>query len=110
MVGEKRCAFFQSSKTITGSFKEKRKIQIFAVFWKEKLYTGIWEISFCYWRELETEFVHTWFVCMSSTTAVVEAAKVYQKEHEHIRVYASKFEELHCFLEVHGQKNQFLDC
>ena len=34
---------------------------------------------------------------MSSTTAIVEVAKVYQKEHEHIRVYASKFEELHRF-------------
>ena len=34
---------------------------------------------------------------MSSTTAIVEVAKVYQKEHEHIRVYASKFVELHRF-------------
>ena len=34
---------------------------------------------------------------MSSTSAIVEVAKVYQKEHEHIRVYASKFEELHRF-------------
>ena len=28
---------------------------------------------------------------MSSTTAIVEVAKVYQKEYEQIRVYASKF-------------------
>ena len=34
---------------------------------------------------------------MSSTLAIVEVAKVYQKEHEHIRVYASKFKELHRF-------------
>ena len=34
---------------------------------------------------------------MSSTSAIVEVAKVYQKEHEHIRVYASKIEELHKF-------------
>ena len=34
---------------------------------------------------------------MSSTLAIVEVAKVYQKEHKHIRVYASKFEELHRF-------------
>ena len=34
---------------------------------------------------------------MSSTSAIVEVAKVYQKEHEHIRVYATKFEELHRF-------------
>ena len=34
---------------------------------------------------------------MSSTSEIVEVAKVYQKEHEHIRVYASKFEELHRF-------------
>ena len=34
---------------------------------------------------------------MSSTLAIVEVAKVYQKEHEHIRVYTSKFEELHRF-------------
>ena len=27
----------------------------------------------------------------------MEVAKVYQKEHEHIRVYASTFGELHCF-------------
>ena len=31
---------------------------------------------------------------MSSFLAIVEVAKVYQKEHEHIRVCASKFEEL----------------
>ena len=37
-------------------------------------------------------------VCiMSSTPAIVEVAKVYQKENEHIRVYASKFNELHRF-------------
>ena len=29
--------------------------------------------------------------------AIVEVAKVYQKEHEHIRVYTFKFEELHRF-------------
>ena len=30
---------------------------------------------------------------MASTTAIVKLVKVYQKEHEHIRVYTSKFEE-----------------
>ena len=34
---------------------------------------------------------------MSFTSAIVEVAKLYQKEHEHIRVYASKFIDLHRF-------------
>ena len=50
-----------------------------------------------WWKELEEEFIQTLCVYMSSTLAIVEIAKVYQKEHEHIRVYASKFEELHRF-------------
>ena len=53
--------------------------------------------SFCSWKELGTEFVQTWCIYMSYTTAIVEVAKVYQKEHEHIKVHALKFEELHCF-------------
>ena len=35
----------------------------------------------------------TWCIVMSSTTAIVEVAKIVQDESEHIRVYASKFEE-----------------
>ena len=33
-----------------------------------------------------------WCVVMTSTNAIVEVAKVVQKEHEHICIYASKFE------------------
>ena len=52
---------------------------------------------FSSWKELEEESIQMWCIYMSSTLAIVEVAKVYQKEHEHIRVYASKFEELHRF-------------
>ena len=34
---------------------------------------------------------------MSSTKAIVEANKLWQKEDEHIRIYASQFEELRRF-------------
>ena len=38
---QKGYAFLQSFRTMNGSFTDKRKKQIFAVCWKEKLYTGI---------------------------------------------------------------------
>ena len=46
---------------------------------------------------LKEEFIQTWCVYMLSKTAILEVDKVYQKEHEHIRVHASKLEELHWF-------------
>ena len=36
---------------------------------------------------------------MSSTTAIVEVAKVHQRESDHIRVYSAKFEEYCCFFQ-----------
>ena len=37
---------------------------------------------------------------MTATDAIVEVAKLYQKEHEHICVYTSKFEEYWRFFKV----------
>ena len=42
--------------------------------------------------ELETDFLQTRCVVVTATDAIVEVAKLYQIEHEHIRVYTSKFE------------------
>ena len=72
-------------------------MQIFAGLLEGEALSWYLSTSFSLWKELENEFVQTWCVYMSSTTAIVEVAKVYQKKYEHIRVYASKFEELHCF-------------
>ena len=72
-------------------------MQIFAGLLEGEALSCYLGTSFSLWKELENEFVQTWCVYMSSTTAFVEVAKVYQKEHEHIRLYASKFQELHCF-------------
>ena len=49
--------------------------------------------KFASWEELEAEFLQTWRVVMSSTTAIVEVAKVHQSELDHIRLYLAKFEE-----------------
>ena len=87
----------QSFKTMTGGYNDNRKMQIFAGLLEGEALSWYLGTSFSSWKELENEFVQTWCVYMSSTTAIVEVAKVYQKEHEHIRVYASKFEELHRF-------------
>ena len=46
----------------------------------------------CFLFELETEFLQTWCIFMSSTTAIVEVAKVHQRESDHICVYLAKFE------------------
>ena len=76
---EKGFAFVQSFKTMTGSFTDNRKVQIFAgLLEKEALF---WHLgtSFSLLKLLETEFVQTWCVYISSTTAIVEVAKVYQK-------------------------------
>ena len=72
-------------------------MQIFAGLLEKEALSWYLGTSFSLWKELENEFVQTWCVYMSSATAIVEVAKVYQKEYEHIRVYATKFEELHCF-------------
>ena len=82
---------------MTGSYTNNRKMQIFAGLLEGEALSWYLGTSFSSWKELETEFVQNWCVYMSSTTVIVEVAKVYQKEHEHIRVYASKFEELHRF-------------
>ena len=37
---------------------------------------------FCLWKELEEEFTQTWCIYMSSTLAIVEVVKVYQRENE----------------------------
>ena len=36
---------------------------------------------------------------MSSTTAIIEVAKVHQRESDHIRVYLAKFKEYCCFFQ-----------
>ena len=41
--------------------------------------------------ELKQEFIQMWCVVMTSTNAVLEVAKVVQKEPEHICSHASKF-------------------
>ena len=53
--------------------------------------------KFASWEELEAEFLQTWCIAISSTTAIVEVAKVHQRELDHIHVYLAKFEEYYCF-------------
>ena len=48
-------------------------------------------MKFGSWSELKQEFIQKWCVVITSTNAIVEVAKVVQKEHEHICTYASKF-------------------
>ena len=48
---------------------------------------------FYFFLELETDFLQTYCVFMKSSNSIIEVAKCYQKEHEHICVYASKFED-----------------
>ena len=94
---EKGYAFLQSFKTMTGGFNDNRKMQILAGLLEGEALSWYLGTSFSSWKELENRFFQTWCVYRSSTTAIVEVAKVYQKEYEHIRVYASKFDELHRF-------------
>lgn len=42
---------------------------------------------------MESDFLQTYYVVMTATNAIVEKAKCYQKENEHICVLASKYEE-----------------
>ena len=46
---------------------------------------------------MEAEFLQTWHVVMFSTMAIVEVAKVHQRELDHIHVYLAEFEEYCCF-------------
>ena len=59
-------------------------MQIFAGLLEGEALSCYLGTSLSFWEELETEFVQTWCVYMSSTTAIVEAAKVYLKEHKKI--------------------------
>ena len=74
---EKGYAFLQSFKTMIGSFTNNRKMQIFAGLLEGEALSWYLGTSLSSWKELETEFVQTWCVYMSSTTAIVEVAKVY---------------------------------
>ena len=60
-------------------------MQIFAGLLEGKVLSWYYGTSICSWKKLETEFVQTWCKYMSSTTAFEEEAKVYQKEHKHIK-------------------------
>ena len=94
---EKGYTFLQSFRTQTGSFSDDKWMQIFAELLEGEALSWYLGTVFSSWKELEEEFLQTWCVYMSSTLAIVEVSKVYQKEHEHIWVYASKFEDLHRF-------------
>ena len=83
---EKGYAFLQSFKIQTGSFLEEKRKQISAGLLEGEALSWYLGTVFSLWRELEEEFIQTWCIYMSSTSAIVEVAKVYQKEHEHIRV------------------------
>ena len=87
----------QLFKTRTGSFSDGKRMQIFAELLEGEALSCYLGTVFSLWKELEEEFIQTWCIYMLSTLAIVEVAKVYQKKHEHIRVYASKFKELHRF-------------
>ena len=70
--------------TQTGSFSEDKQMQIFAGLLEGEALSWYLGTVFSLWKELEEEFIQTWYIYMSSMLAIVEVAKVYQKEHEHI--------------------------
>ena len=90
---DKGYGFLQSFKAISAGMSDKGKRQEFSGLLENKVLSWFLGTKFKLWRELEEELLSTWCIVMSSTTAIVEVAKIVQEEQEHIRVYASKFEE-----------------
>ena len=90
---EKGYGFLQYFKTMSEGMLGARKMQVFSGLLEHEALLWFLGTKFASWEELETEFLQTWCVVMSSTTAIVEVAKVHQRESDHIRVYSNKFEE-----------------
>ena len=90
---DKGYGFLQSFKAMSAGMSDKGKRQAFSGLLENEVLSWFLGTKFKTWQELEEEFLSTWCIVMSSTTAIVEVAKIVQEEHEHIRVYASKFED-----------------
>ena len=69
---------------------DARKIQVFSGLNDTRLYYGSWEQDLEAGRSSNKNLFKRG-VFITSTNAIVEVAKVVQKEHEHIHIYASKF-------------------
>ena len=85
---------------MSDGLSKERKIQVFSGLLEREVLEWFLGSCFSSWLELETDFLQTWCVVMTATDAIVDVAKLYQKENKHIRVYASKFEEYRRFFKA----------
>ena len=97
---KKGYSFLQSYKTMSEGLLDTRKIQVFSGLQEDEALLWFLSTKFRSWLELKQGFIQMWCVLMTATNAIVEVAKVVQKEHEHISVYASKFEEYRWFFKA----------
>ena len=65
----------------------KERYKSFLACWEHVILDWFIGSRFNFWLELKTNLLQTWFVVMTSTDAIVEVAKYYQKMHKHICVY-----------------------
>ena len=96
---DKGYGFLRLFKAMSAGMSDKGKRQVFSGLLENKVLSWFLGTKFKLWRELEEEFLSTWCIVISSMTAIVEVAKIVQEDHEHIRVYASKFEEYERFFQ-----------
>ena len=90
-------SFLESFKSLTRDTPEEGKVQTFCRLIEGQVLTWFNEAKLTKWEDIERHFVKTWCLHLSSTEAIIQANKFYQKENEHIGVYAAEFEELRQF-------------
>ena len=71
---EKAYGFLQSIKTMSEGMPGARRMQVFSWSLEHEVFLWFLGIKFDSWEELEAEFLQTWCVVMSYTTAIVEVA------------------------------------
>ena len=89
---------------MSDGLSDERKIQVFSGLLEREVLEWFLGSRFSSWLELETDFLQTWCVVMTATDAIVDVAKLYQKENEHIRVYASNLKNIVGFSKQPSQR------
>ena len=85
---KKGYGFLQSFKAMAEGMTDGRKIQVFSGLLEKEALSWFLGTKFHSWKELEEEFLQTWCVVMTSTNAIVDVAKIFQKENKYIWIYA----------------------
>ena len=89
--------FLESFKSLTRDIPDERKVQTFCRLIEGQVLTWFNKAKLIKWEDIEKHFVKTWCLHLSFTEAIIQANKLYQKENEHIGIYAVEFKELRRF-------------